>query len=204
MKKRSIRRALRQIKDDTSSLHVQRDAASLFSRYTDNLSKISMVFGFDRELFISKVYERALRGSLKQAIQKPPAEKLPPRFARYAWRILQFGDTAETKDKFAREIKLAHGGFSTEECVLYRQRVRDAAQEIVLNLLRIADEQINQTNILMKNRLSTIKNELGLYWEANSGCSAELARTLRSIWACREVQAILKKKDSSFRISTRQ
>jgi hypothetical protein len=115
-----------------------------------------------------------------------------------------FRDTSETKDKFAREMKLTHGGFSTEECVLYRQRVRDAAQETVLNLLPIADEQINQTNILMKNRLSTIKNELGLYWEANSGCSAELARTLRSIWACREVQAILKKKDSSFRISTRQ
>jgi hypothetical protein len=159
-----------------------------------------MVFQFDRELFISKVYERALRGSLKQAIQKPPAAKLPPRFA---WRILQFGDTAETKDKFARQMKLAYGGFSTEECVLYRQRVRDAAQEIVLNLLRIADEQINQTNILMKNRLSTIKNELGLYWEANSGCSAELASNLRSIWACPEVQSILKQKYSSFRISTR-
>jgi hypothetical protein len=145
-----------------------------------------MVFQFDRELFISKVYERALRGSLKQAIQKPPAAKLPPRFA---WRILQFGDTAETKDKFARQMKLAYGGFSTEE--------------IVLNLLRIADEQINQTNILMKNRLSTIKNELGLYWEANSGCSAELASNLRSIWACPEVQSILKQKYSSFRISTR-
>ena len=100
-------------------------------------------------------------------------------------------------------MKLAHGGFSTEECVLYRQRVRDAAQEIVLNLLRIADEQINQTNILMKNRLSTIKNELDLYWEANSGCTADLARTLRSIWACPEVQAILKQKDSPFRTSTR-
>jgi hypothetical protein len=83
MKKRSVSRALRQIKDDTSSLYVQRDASSLFSRYTDNLSKISMVFQFDRELFISKVYERALRGSLKQVIQKPPAEDAKFTF-RYA------------------------------------------------------------------------------------------------------------------------
>lgn len=52
---------IRRVKDDTSSLYVQRDSISLHSRVsqcTDTLSNISKTFVFDHQLFVSKVYER--------------------------------------------------------------------------------------------------------------------------------------------------
>jgi hypothetical protein len=55
---------------DSASLFVHRDSASLISQWTDNLSKLSAVFSFDRELFVSKVYERAIRGSVKKALRR--------------------------------------------------------------------------------------------------------------------------------------
>ena len=54
---------------DTASLFVHRDTDSFITRMTDNLSKLSVVFTFDRELFISKVYERAFRGSVKESLK---------------------------------------------------------------------------------------------------------------------------------------
>lgn len=69
LEKTSTRRVIKRIKDDASSLYVQRDSMSMYSRCTDNLSKISKMFEFDRELFVSKVYEKALRGSLKDTVE---------------------------------------------------------------------------------------------------------------------------------------
>jgi guanine nucleotide-binding protein G(i) subunit alpha len=69
LEKTSTRRVIKRIKDDASSLYVQRDSMSIYSRCTDNLSKISKMFEFDRELFVSKVYEKALRGSLKDTVE---------------------------------------------------------------------------------------------------------------------------------------
>jgi guanine nucleotide-binding protein G(i) subunit alpha len=58
LEKTSTRKIFKRFKDDTSSLYIQRDSASFYSRYADNLSKIPKTFEFDRELFISKVYEK--------------------------------------------------------------------------------------------------------------------------------------------------
>jgi hypothetical protein len=40
------------------------------SRFTDNLSKLSMVFPFDNIVFSSNVYERVFRGSLKASLRR--------------------------------------------------------------------------------------------------------------------------------------
>ncbi|KAF4625325.1 hypothetical protein G7Y89_g12839 [Cudoniella acicularis] len=73
LEQKSSRKIFRRIRDDTSSLYVQRDTSSLHSRWTgtvSSISKFSKVFDFDRELFISKVYERVIRNSLKDAAKK--------------------------------------------------------------------------------------------------------------------------------------
>jgi len=57
------------MKIDTASLVVHRDTDSFITQISDNLSKLSAVFTFDRELFVSKVYERALRGSVKESLK---------------------------------------------------------------------------------------------------------------------------------------
>ena len=64
---------IQRVKDDTSSLYVERGSTSLHSRVsrcTDTLSRISQSFEFDRELFISKVYERVVRASLKDTMRR--------------------------------------------------------------------------------------------------------------------------------------
>ena len=70
----STRKVLRQIEIDSASLFVNRDTASFISNWTDNLSKLSATFSFDRELFVSKVYERALRGSVKEALRQQQSD----------------------------------------------------------------------------------------------------------------------------------
>ena len=57
-----------------------RDDSSFRSRWTgtiSNLSKISKIFDFDRELFISKPYEKALQKSLKDTVQNLRQEQRP-------------------------------------------------------------------------------------------------------------------------------
>lgn len=70
LEKSSSRQIFQRVKDDSSSLIVLRDKASSYSQCTDNLSRVSVAFPFDRELFESKVYEKALRGSLKEALRR--------------------------------------------------------------------------------------------------------------------------------------
>jgi guanine nucleotide-binding protein G(i) subunit alpha len=55
------RKFLKRAQVDSVSLLVQRDNASFSSKMTDNLSKISRVFEFDRDVFSTNVYERAFR-----------------------------------------------------------------------------------------------------------------------------------------------
>lgn len=52
---------------DSESLIVLYDANSRLSHRTDTLSKLSMVFQFDGELFRSRVYERACPSLLVDA-----------------------------------------------------------------------------------------------------------------------------------------
>ena len=71
--KSSTRKIFRKLGSDSASLMVHRDAESLLSRQTDKLSKLSVVFSYDRELFSSKLYERVLRGSMKESLRRQQA-----------------------------------------------------------------------------------------------------------------------------------
>lgn len=55
---------------NSSSLYVNRDSASLVSRITDNLSKISVIFDFDPDIFSSRVYQQVLRASVKSDLKR--------------------------------------------------------------------------------------------------------------------------------------
>jgi len=147
---------IQKVKDDTSSLYVQRGSVSLHSkatRYTDTLSKISRSFEFDRELFTSKVYEKALKLSLKNTVdalrrqagptltmrnvstsaRSPEMEKsqsldrkLEKEFTRRepACRAVILGDSDHAQ-AFLNETKLRHGnGFTNEELREYEFVIR--------------------------------------------------------------------------------
>lgn len=57
------------IRKDSASLIVHSDRSSLLTSYTDNLSKLSVRFDFDGELFSSKVYESVFRGPVKRSLR---------------------------------------------------------------------------------------------------------------------------------------
>jgi hypothetical protein len=66
------RNIIQRVKDDTSSLYVQRSSTSVHSRasqYTDNLSNFSKSFEFDRILRETKVYEPFVKSTTKMAIE---------------------------------------------------------------------------------------------------------------------------------------
>ncbi|KAH7089620.1 hypothetical protein FB567DRAFT_590429 [Paraphoma chrysanthemicola] len=64
------RTVLQRVKDDSASLLVQRDSASFMTHLSDNLSKISLVFTFDQEIFSSDVYHRVFRGTFKKGLRR--------------------------------------------------------------------------------------------------------------------------------------
>jgi hypothetical protein len=66
----TTREILERTKADTASLVVHRDNTSRISRWTDNLSKISVAFEFDREVFSSRVYEQKFRSALKDELRE--------------------------------------------------------------------------------------------------------------------------------------
>jgi hypothetical protein len=65
---------MNRVENDSASLIPHRDTASLVSRCTDGLSKLSLVFAFDSELFLTKVYDRALRGSVKSVLRRQQSD----------------------------------------------------------------------------------------------------------------------------------
>ena len=64
------RKVLDRAKADSISLYVHRGSASLTSKMTDNMSKISRVFEFDSNIFSTGVYERAFRGSVRDLLRR--------------------------------------------------------------------------------------------------------------------------------------
>jgi guanine nucleotide-binding protein G(i) subunit alpha len=63
----------KKMEDSTASMIVHRDADSIPSHWTGtsiSSSKQSISFGFDRELFASKIYERWIRGSVKKSLRQ--------------------------------------------------------------------------------------------------------------------------------------
>ncbi|KAH7392969.1 hypothetical protein BKA66DRAFT_567694 [Pyrenochaeta sp. MPI-SDFR-AT-0127] len=70
LEKPKTRSALQRARADSLSLFVHRDTESLRSQVTDNLSKMSLVFDFDPEIFSSSPYHRVFRGSLKHFLRQ--------------------------------------------------------------------------------------------------------------------------------------
>ncbi|KAF2499624.1 hypothetical protein BU16DRAFT_557938 [Lophium mytilinum] len=105
LEKTTSRKVLKQVRDDTSSLYVLCDSSSVSSRYTDCLSKISIVFQFDRKLFVSRVYERALRGSLKDVMRQRQMYPTQSRVKEDYHFVSLGGKSWEMKVRFGTQIQ---------------------------------------------------------------------------------------------------
>jgi hypothetical protein len=128
------RKVLKRAQADSVSLFVQRDTASFTSKMTDNLSKISRVFEFDRDVFSTSVYERAFRGSVKQALKQPRDLNPPVPRPRYN-RIHLLGDDESAKDLVVSAIEPNFDDKFKQYWPEYQSEMQNLFVDLVRNIL---------------------------------------------------------------------
>lgn len=119
-------------------MFVHRDSASISTQTTDGLSKLSLAFSFDQEVFTSSVYERYFRGAAKKVLRNPRKHDSSaikqPRIATnqsHGWRqcqdkLLLFGyEDTKTDDFICRmfgstRIHPPHLSMKFERVAVYR------------------------------------------------------------------------------------
>ncbi|KAF4624195.1 hypothetical protein G7Y89_g13977 [Cudoniella acicularis] len=203
LEKSSTRKIFQRVRDDSSSLYVQRDSASLYSRCTDNLSKISKVFHFDRELFLSRVYEKALLSSMKDTVENlrrqqsegNDEKKLQrdSKSEKYVYKVLLLGNE-DCKEAFMDRVKMLKllnprplTTKEREECRhLVRQKIWDIL-EFTNSLIQTSGVGIDETANIYAN---TISQEIKKV-DRNMSVSVEAATAIRGLWTNPNVQLML-------------
>jgi len=196
LEKSSSRKIFKRVKDDSPSLYVHRDTASFHSRCTDNLSKISMVFAFDRELFLSDIYERVLRGSLKESLRRQQADvkstktidlalKAEERRQRRECKVLVLGGPESGAETLMKQMKI-HYGYSTEELFSYRDVVRSG----VLKAMRAVMEHLRGIELDDKN-MNYVKIILQETEESRASVTETTLAAMKSLWDSPEVRSFI-------------
>jgi guanine nucleotide-binding protein G(i) subunit alpha len=203
--KTSTRKIFKRVKDDTSSLYVQRDSTSIYSRCTDNLSKISKMFEFDRELFISKVYEKALRGSLKNTVENMRREQQQPyviitaeernrnkliereleehaRKLRSEYKALLLGDR-DCAQTFIKSMRIAHsGGFTYEEREKYQEVVMNNIMRVMEGMIRILQNGDIDLDDTAKMHAKVLSQEIEKIQTGDGKITIEGAGAVQGLW----------------------
>ncbi|KAL8376621.1 hypothetical protein RB595_007636 [Gaeumannomyces hyphopodioides] len=99
------RKVFKKMQDDTASLYVHRDVDSLVTATATSISssKRSIQFDFDAELFISRIYEKWIRGSVKKSLHHQQSET--PYLSRTKPQSLVPKISAFTHDEAAEQKK---------------------------------------------------------------------------------------------------
>ncbi|RYO64571.1 hypothetical protein AA0116_g3107 [Alternaria tenuissima] len=139
------RKVLHRAKADSVSLYVHRDSASLTSKMTDNLSKISRVFEFDSNIFSTGVYERAFRGSIRDLLrrrqqnmtaQSSTAQKTESVSTSNGLRKIRIlGQDHTGKDLLVNCIEAAHL-IDQEQCRLYNSKLQELCIDLVSTIVK--------------------------------------------------------------------
>lgn len=209
LEKTSTRKIFKRVKDDTSSLYVQRDTSSIYSRCTDNLSKISKIFEFDRELFISKVYEKALRGSLKDTVKSMRREQVQPCVTVTSEEIkrnklverelkvhaikmskecnvLLLGDT-DCRRTFIKSMKIAYsGGFTSEERRNYREVVMSNIVCVMEGMDWILENGDVHLDEAAKMHAKVLSQEIEKIQAGDGKVTIECAAAVQGLWEDKE------------------
>ena len=215
------RKIFRRVRDDSSSLNVQRDSSSLYSRWTgsiSDISKISKVFDFERELFISKLYERALQNPLKHTLeilrrQKPQikrprvvatAEEIrrsqmidrkleeDSRRLRREVKVLLLGDL-ECGRTIVKQMKIIHqNGYTMDELALYELTVKKNVLEIMEIMVSIAKMVGTELDEATKTRAELLSKEIQKSQPSAADIilTAETAKAVHGLWASEQFRSI--------------
>lgn len=97
------RKVFKKMQDDTASLYVHRDVDSLVTATATSISssKRSIQFDFNAELFISRIYEKWIRGPVKKSLHHQQSET--PYLSRTKLRALVPKISAFTDEEAAEQ-----------------------------------------------------------------------------------------------------
>jgi hypothetical protein len=116
---------------------------------TDNLSKISRVFEFDSSVFSTRVYERAFRGSVKNALRQKATARMPtlPHYEH----IYLLGDDELSKDLIIDAISPLRTGSYPEGWVAYRLRLQQLCVDFICAIIKkgTPDWDAEQISVLL-------------------------------------------------------
>ncbi|KAM7191373.1 GNA-3 g protein alpha subunit GNA-3 [Rhypophila sp. PSN 637] len=111
------RRVFKTMQDDTASLLVHRDVDSLLTGTATSItsSKRSVIFEFDSTLFISRIYQRWIRGSVKKALLDQQTDKsaVPSSSKKF-----QFYNTVNERQVFEQRSQKINQGIRRDAWLL--------------------------------------------------------------------------------------
>jgi hypothetical protein len=177
------------------------------------------MFDFDRELFVSKVYEKVIRTSLKpptsskmnetlpmQFRQEPPTESSFAQKKRSQFidrqleeqsrilsrevKILMLGDRDHTQT-FGKQLKIIHmGGFTTEELQGYKSIVRSNLQDIMEAIVFAIEESNLEMDVITNGHAQNLSQELEKMWNGDPNISLTAIEAVKSLWANEQLMRI--------------
>lgn len=137
------------VENDSASLCVLRDSASFSSRWSDNLSKLSLRFEFDKELFASSVYDRVFRKTVRNSFQqhhlfrgqnfKRLTERPKPSNIPFTRKLSNDSFSKNTQQEIALKVILVGGDFSGKSKVFRQMRIRFGGQDTEDEVLALRD-----------------------------------------------------------------
>jgi hypothetical protein len=129
------RKVLKRVQADSVSLCAQRDAASFASKMTDNLSKISRIFELDQNVFSSKVYERAFRGSVKQVLKKQQGRDMQKQ-RPHNDHVYLLGNDEVGKDSIINAVHLAPTTPYMDSWLIHRSHMQQLCVELMCIIIK--------------------------------------------------------------------
>lgn len=199
----SSRKIFQQVKDDSSSLCGQTDSASIFSWRAGTLSRLSKLFDFDRQLFATKVYEKAMQTSFKDTVEtlwRPTTPQLPTldevrrtarinqtleedlRKRRRECKVLVLGDPACTQT-LMNHMRISHmRGFPDDERASCQGTVRNNVLDIVESLASISAIEFPELDDTTQFHATLLFEEVEKWEEGPKNITLEVACAVQGLW----------------------
>jgi hypothetical protein len=175
------RKVLKRAQADSVSLCAQRDTASFASKMTDNLSKISRVFEFDPNIFSTRVYERAFRGSIKQALRQHQVAPLSKQRLRYN-RVHFLGNDEVGKNIIINALGSALSNLNAADWILYRSQLQQLCVDLLCTIIKRGTPDWNTEHAAVILSYSQGAHEIGpSFTEALDACAILWWSSLRRL-----------------------
>jgi guanine nucleotide-binding protein G(i) subunit alpha len=182
------------------------------------MSKISKVFDFDRELFISKVYERALKNSLKDTVENLKRPRVVPtweqqikstmidreleedsRRLRSEVKVLLLGDF-ECRSTVVKQMMGIHqNGYTVDELARYVLTIKKRVLEIIevmVSIVKLAGTELGET---VKTYAETLSKEIRESQPSVTRIilTVKAAKAVQGLWASEKFRSLFDATDRS-------